>query len=213
LSPLPPGNIPFFIRDMRIAFLMEKNIKLAFAAVLIIAGIALLIAGYAMQAPKATTTTLTTSTTSSTESSTTSASSTSTTEPTSSSTTTSTTTTTFPKFIPLNVTDVEKCKQTILGKMNSFLAEVPEGAYDGRWETYPMAAFSITCDGSEDIRPDRVVFRGGNTVERNNPVAGTYRLMVKCGRNALINDLKDCSDLRASLSTRALQNKTSPPPL
>jgi hypothetical protein len=139
--------------------------------------------------------TITTSTTASTSTST-------------SQSTTTSSTTTLPMFYPLNWTGMDKCKETALGKMNTFYAVVPEGTLGDRWVTSPAESISYSCDGSPKYLIDRVVYRGGASVDRNNEMAGEYRLMAKCGHNARINDLMDCKQLDIFFNTSIPQNTT-----
>jgi hypothetical protein len=134
---------------------------------------------------------------------------------TSSTSTTAPTTTTLPRYLPLNWTDLGKCKETIIGKMNSLLVDIP-AEETGTWAVDPLEAFDIICDGKGAFKADRVVYRGGRTIGKGNEVGGSYRLMVKCGHNAQILDLADCKEVGIYLDTGAMraQNTSSPnPPL
>ena len=101
-----------------------------------------------------------------------------------------------------------KCKETALGKMNTFYITIPASTLGDRWVTSPSEAISYSCDGSPKYQIDSVVYRGGATVDRNNEMAGEYRLMAKCGHNARINDLIDCKELNVYFDTTLPQNDT-----
>jgi hypothetical protein len=119
-------------------------------------------------------------------------------------TTTSTTTTTLPRYLPLNWTEASKCKESVLGMMNSIIVQIPD-TFDGTWkQVRPQATLYVSCDGGRKIPADQVVYRGGNTVEKGNPVAGRYRFMQKCGHNAEIEAFKDCKELDAYLDWQSL---------
>lgn len=125
---------------------------------------------------------------------------------TSTTSTTTTTSTTLARYMRLNVSSIDKCKETRLGMMNNVIVEVPENV-SGRWASDAANAVSLSCDGTETT-PERVVYRGGNTVVTGNPLAGQYRLMVKCGHNAIFNDLRDCKSLDVTLDVWATSNVT-----
>jgi hypothetical protein len=122
---------------------------------------------------------------------------------TSTTTTSSTTTTTLPRFVQLSWDNLEKCKETILGMMNSVIIDVPP-SIEGAWNADPADAFTLSCDGSKEEAPDKVVYRGGNTINQGNPITGQYRLMIKCGHNAKFDNLKDCKELNVTLDRAAL---------
>ncbi|MFH0862188.1 MAG: hypothetical protein V1875_04080 [Candidatus Altiarchaeota archaeon] len=159
-------------------------------------------------APTSSTASTVTSSSTSTTSSSTSIASSSSTSSTSTTSTTTSTSTTMPRYVDLAIGSIDKCKETQLGKMNNALVEIP-GNVSGRWGNNVAEALSISCDGLPGISPYRVVFRGGNTVGAKNPLAGQYRLMVKCGHNAVLYDLRDCKNLTVTLDAFAASNATA----
>ena len=143
--------------------------------------------------------TSTTTTTSSTSSSTTSTTSTS---------TATTSTTTVPRFLELRILDTGKCRQTLIGKMNPVLANLSGQWAVGNWGSTPdevsgSVAYWV-CDGRGMVPFDRVMKRGGLTINPYEAIDGEYRLMAGCGRNRAADDLSDCRNLSAYMDTRYL---------
>jgi hypothetical protein len=91
--------------------------------------------------------------------------------------------------------------------MNSFYVDIPE-SLGSKWSDSPLPAVQYSCGGSGLYPVDRMVRKGGNTVIKGDPVAGGYRLMVKCGHNAEFDDLRDCKGLAVFFDTGFLQNTT-----
>jgi len=180
------------------------------ATIALILGVVVLILGCIGSPENPVTTTFAPATTDTTSSTTTVYTTSTSTATTTSTTVTTSTSTTLPRYIRLNVTSIDKCKETLLGKMNNALVDVPEDV-SGRWAVNPAGTVSLSCDGTPDV-PNRVVYRGGNTIEYGNPLSGQYRLMVKCGHNAVINDLKDCKSLNVTFDTWAASNMTKTQP-
>jgi len=114
---------------------------------------------------------------------------------TTSTTSTSTTTTTIPRYIGFNVTDIGRCANTIRGKMNTILAELSSDRIDANWGYDPDPRVFYTCDSSELIEFEKVMLTGGKSIEPFNKLAGSYRLATKCGRNQVVEDLRDCKQL------------------
>ena len=145
------------------------------------------------------TTSTSTATTSSTSSSTTSTTSTS---------TATTSTTTVPRFLELRILDTGKCRQTLIGKMNPVLANLSGQWAVGNWGSTPdevsgSVAYWV-CDGRGMVPFDRVMKRGGLTINPYEAIDGEYRLMAGCGRNRAADDLSDCRNLSAYMDTRYL---------
>lgn len=159
------------------------------------------IAGMQTQEPKALAATTTLATTSTTLVQTTSTSTTSPPQ------TTTTTLFTPPMQVFPNVTEVDKCRDTELGKMNRVLVELDEEEIDGYWIGNSTDSFSIDCDGRQ-VPADIVLYRGGRNIQKGDDLPGEYRLMVRCGRNQPVEDLQGCRQMSVSFATRG-QNITS----
>lgn len=84
--------------------------------------------------------------------------------------------------------------------MNLLYANIPE-TMDGTWSAEPTGAVGIKCDDVDIQSPYRMVYRGGNTVGLGNKLAGSYRLMIRCGHNAPFEDLRDCRNITVYLDT------------
>ncbi len=183
---------------------VDRRTGLFLGVAFIVAGAAIIMAGclgpQADSKPSATTSTTMQATTSTAPVSTTAAPATTT----STTSTTLPTTTTLPARLSLNWTDIGKCKETLLGKMNFLYIEIPDTLV-GVWGETPAQAVSVSCDGRDDVQADRLVYRGGNTVGKEDPLAGEYRVMLKCGHNARITDLADCMDVEAYLNSSAVR--------
>ncbi len=93
--------------------------------------------------------------------------------------------------------------------MNNVVIDIP-GSVEGKWSKGTEGAISYGCDGLENIAPDRIVYRGGNTIEIGNQISGQYRLMIKCGHNAKVYDVKDCNNLTVTLDRWKASNVTGP---
>jgi len=87
--------------------------------------------------------------------------------------------------------------------MNIVYANVSE-SLQGQWAMPPESFFLYQCDGSPMFPAYRVLYSGIGTVNLGNPVAGAYRLMIRCGRNARVDDLNDCKNLNVYFDTSAL---------
>ena len=92
--------------------------------------------------------------------------------------------------------------------MNSVIVEVPD-TFEGVWVRQSTDVFLVDC-GDGKLQPvDRLVYRGGKTVEKGNPVAGSYRLMLRCGHNSPIENLNECKGLSAYFDWAAANTTTS----
>ncbi len=110
------------------------------------------------------------------------------------STTISTTTTvTLPRYYPIEWHDMGKCKDTVLGKMNTFYVDIPSIFVDQWREIKPEDALLYICDNSSKYNINKVLKKGGSTVGPSDRIEGPYRIMVKCGHTARIDDLVDCN--------------------
>ncbi len=92
--------------------------------------------------------------------------------------------------------------------MNTILAEVPEGKVEGTWGAIPAGNFLYSCDSGPKVPVDKIVYRGGGSVEPHQSLSGEYRLSIRCGRNSQMEDLLDCESLDIYLDTDGL-NVTS----
>ncbi|MFH1404161.1 MAG: hypothetical protein ABIH11_07840 [Candidatus Altiarchaeota archaeon] len=125
------------------------------------------------------------------------------------STTTSmpTTSTTMPRYMLVEHDNLGKCSNTLIGKMNTLNVEVNGEDITGNWGVNAGPKWIYVCDGNE-VEFDKSMFKGGRNIEALEKVEGEYRLMAKCGRNQLVDDLNDCLDLKVYLDTASV-NMTS----
>jgi hypothetical protein len=100
-------------------------------------------------------------------------------------------------YVELEWSNLDKCRGTHLGNMNSLNVEIGGQIAQAFGEGHDLKIL-YECGGSDGRPVDQIFYRGGNTGQENS-IMGSYQLMVRCGRNALINDLKDCEDLRILL--------------
>jgi hypothetical protein len=119
-----------------------------------------------------------------------------------------TTTTTIPEIIPdmegyiiLNWYNLDKCRSTVLGGMNTLNFDIGEEV-PGIWGLSPASYVLFSCDGGEKHPVDRLLLKGGANMGVNQTIAGSYRLMVRCGRNTLVEDLTKCKNLGIFLDTK-----------
>ncbi|MFH0861684.1 MAG: hypothetical protein V1875_01520 [Candidatus Altiarchaeota archaeon] len=119
-------------------------------------------------------------------------------EPTSTSTTSSTLPES-PDSSTLRVHLLEKCRETVNGKMNAILVDTPDDIPAASWTERPVDSFGLICDQTGGIRPDEALRAGGVPIGPGSDVSGRYRLMVKCGRTGTVYDLKDCENLTVRL--------------
>ncbi|MFC2162118.1 hypothetical protein ACFLRF_00420 [Candidatus Altiarchaeota archaeon] len=130
--------------------------------------------------------------------------------PTSSTTTTVTTssTVTLPSMISVEVFNMEKCRQTVYGKMNTILVNISNEKVAGNWGPEPDPRFGFVCDDGVYQPFEMIMYRGGKNIGSFGPVEGEYRMSVKCGRNRLVDDLIDCRELDVLLESSSI-NSTS----
>ena len=88
----------------------------------------------------------------------------------------------------------KKCRHTLIGNMNTILAEVPEGKVEGTWGAIPAGNFLYSCDSGPKTPVDKIVYRGGGSVEPHQSLSGEYRLSIRCGRNSKMEDLIEITD-------------------
>ncbi len=112
------------------------------------------------------------------------------------------TTTTLGTALEFETFRVDKCRDTVLGKMNTVYARLNSTRDNLTWGGDPRPKFALGCDGAEPIPADFAYARGEGAVEPYSEVAGEYRLAVRCGRNTLNEDLADCGSLTAILDVR-----------
>ncbi len=119
---------------------------------------------------------------------------------------TTTTTTTAPPqqetggYLQLDWYNLDTCKRTVLGSMNTLNIDIGE-PIDGYWASEPNSYILYRCDGKDMHPVDKLLLKGGSNIGSNQTVAGSYRLMVRCGRNTLVDDLTTCSELEVYLDT------------
>jgi len=126
-----------------------------------------------------------------------------------------TTTTTSPVddesggYIKLDGYNLDKCQTTILGGMNILNIDI---GYDveGVWGPTPNSYVLFRCDGGDKHPVDRILLKGGSNIGENQSVTGSYRLMVKCGRNTLIDDLAKCDKVEIYLDTKGVVRQEQP---
>jgi len=87
--------------------------------------------------------------------------------------------------------------------MNFLYVRIPD-TIGGVWGENPAAAVTVSCEGQDGFPAERIVYRGGNTVGKDSPLSGEYRVMLKCGHNGRILDLADCKDVEAYLNSSAV---------
>lgn len=121
-----------------------------------------------------------------------------------------TTTTTIPlqqpgtgDYLKLSWYNLDKCQTTVLGGMNTLNVDIGDGV-DGYWAAEPNSYIVYSCDGKDMHPVDKLLLKGGSNMGANQTVAGSYRLMVRCGRNTLVDDLTKCNQLEIYLDTRGI---------
>jgi hypothetical protein len=115
--------------------------------------------------------------------------------------TTTTTLKPIPEFFVLNWSNLDRCRNTHLGGMNSFLAYVD--SVEGTWADNPADSFEVGCRETF-ISPVSVLRRGGTSVILGSQLEGIYSIRTRCGRNQIFNDLSDCRNMTVRLKSSKL---------
>ncbi|VVB51767.1 Uncharacterised protein [uncultured archaeon] len=100
---------------------------------------------------------------------------------------------TLPRFLEVSWFKLDKCRETVLGGMNTVYANVT-GNISENWGPNPNPKFYYSCGGGEMKPFEKVLLRGEGEVDAYGNVADEYRLGVHCGRNAVLEDLANCRD-------------------
>ena len=111
------------------------------------------------------------------------------------------TTSTIPPYAELSVDTVGRCSNTLRGKMNTVVATLEDSVFSLKWGNPPDPSIYYSCDGAEGILFDRIMFKGGRSIEPGSYANNSYRLAAKCGRNQPVEDLRDCDELKIILDT------------
>ena len=102
--------------------------------------------------------------------------------------------------------DMSKCRESRIGKMNIFYANITDDI-QGKWNESPANHILYSCDGSPLLPVDEALYKGLGTVNLGEPIAGSYRLQVRCGHNTQIDDLNDCRNLQIFLNTSIINTQ------
>ena len=120
-----------------------------------------------------------------------------------------TTTTTIPSaedlddYLRLEGHNLQKCRNTVVGSMNTVNVDIGD-EITGVWMPNPNSYILYSCDGEEKVPVDKVLLKGGSNIGKNQSLTGSYRLMVRCGRNTLMDDLTKCNKLEIYLDTEGV---------
>jgi len=112
-------------------------------------------------------------------------------------------------YIKLEWYNLDKCQTTVLGGMNILNIDIGHDV-EGIWGPTPNSYVLFSCDGGDKHPVDRLLLKGGSNIGENQSVTGSYRLMVKCGRNTLIDDLAKCDKVEIYLDTRGVVRQEQP---
>ena len=106
-------------------------------------------------------------------------------------------------YLKLKVYNLDKCQNTVLGGINTLNVDIG-GEINGIWAGEPNTYVLYSCDGGEIHPVDKILLKGGSTFGVNQTVAGSYRLMVRCGRNKIVEDLTKCKTVEVYLDTKGI---------
>ena len=120
-----------------------------------------------------------------------------------------TTTTTLPRYVLLNSYDMGKCKDSMIGKVNTVYVDIPDTFVDLWRYKNPEESILYTCDSSQMEKSDVVLYKGGANIQSTDNLKGSYRLMLKCGNTAKYRNLQDCKNFKVYFDREALNKVTT----